>query len=53
VVDISEYKILGVTATLGRLNGDGFEDLFQFLIPLGHLSCFIKEGFLAKMKHLV
>lgn len=48
-----DARFLGVTATPARLNGDGFDDLFQVLIPLGQLSYFIKEGFLTRMKHLV
>ena len=48
-----EARFLGVTATPVRLNGDGFSDLFQTLIPLGKLSYFIKEGYLAKIKHYV
>jgi superfamily II DNA or RNA helicase len=46
-------RFLGVTATPVRLNGDGFSDLFDVLIPLGKLSFFIQEGYLAKIKHLV
>jgi superfamily II DNA or RNA helicase len=46
-------RFLGVTATPVRLNGDGFADLFDVLIPLGKLSYFIKDGFLAPIKHRV
>jgi superfamily II DNA or RNA helicase len=46
-------RFLGVTATPVRLNGEGFADLFDILIPLGKLSYFIKEGFLAPIKHRV
>jgi superfamily II DNA or RNA helicase len=48
-----DARFLGVTATPIRINGEGFDDLFQTLIPLGKLSYFITEGYLAKMKHLV
>jgi len=46
-------RFLGVTATPVRMNGDGFEDLFDTLIVLGKLSFFIREGFLTKMRHMV
>lgn len=46
-------RFLGVTATPVRLNGDGFSDLFDTLISLGKLSYFIKEGYLAPIKHRV
>lgn len=48
-----EARFLGVTATPVRINGDGFDDLFDILIPLGRLSVFIESGYLAKIKHLV
>ena len=48
-----EARFLGVTATPVRLNGDGFSDLFQTLIPLGKLSYFFKEGYLARLNHYV
>jgi superfamily II DNA or RNA helicase len=48
-----DARFLGVTATPARLNGAGFSDLFDILIPLGKLSYFIDNGHLAKMKHLV
>ena len=44
---------LGVTATPVRLNGDGFSDLFDILIPLGKLSFFIQEKHLVSIKHRV
>lgn len=48
-----QARFLGVTATPVRLNGDGFQDLFDTLIVLGKLSFFIKEGFLTPLKHMV
>lgn len=48
-----DARFLGVTATPVRINGEGFDDLFEILIPLGKLSYFINEGHLARMKHLV
>jgi superfamily II DNA or RNA helicase len=48
-----DARFLGVTATPVRINGDGFEDLFDILIPLGKLSFFIKHGYLVRIKHLV
>ncbi len=48
-----EARFLGVTATPVRINGDGFSDLYDILIPLGKLSYFIQEGYLARIKHLV
>ncbi len=46
-------RFLGVTATPIRLNGEGFSDLFDILIPSEKLSYFIKEGYLSQIKHLV
>jgi superfamily II DNA or RNA helicase len=48
-----DARFLGVTATPVRINGDGFDDLFEILIPLGKLSFFIENGYLARIKHLV
>jgi superfamily II DNA or RNA helicase len=48
-----EARFLGVSATPVRLNGDGFSELFDILIPSEKLSYFIKEGHLAQIKHLV
>lgn len=48
-----ESRFLGVTATPVRINGEGFDDLFDTLISLGTLGYFFKEGFLAPVKHLV
>ncbi|MDD3077909.1 MAG: DEAD/DEAH box helicase [Paludibacter sp.] len=48
-----EARFLGVTATPTRINGDGFDDLFEILIPLGKLSFFFEKGYLAHIKHLV
>ena len=48
-----DARFLGVTATPVRINGDGFDDLFEILIPLGKLSFFVENGYLVRMKHLV
>lgn len=48
-----EARFLGVTATPIRINGNGFEELFQILIPLGRLSFFVKHNYLSPIKHLV
>jgi superfamily II DNA or RNA helicase len=48
-----EARFLGVTATPIRINGEGFDDLFEILIPLGKLSFFFENGYLVRMKHLV
>ncbi|MDR1459852.1 MAG: DEAD/DEAH box helicase, partial [Bacteroidales bacterium] len=48
-----QARFLGVTATPARINGDGFEDLFEVLIPLGKLSFFFENGYLVRIKHLV
>jgi superfamily II DNA or RNA helicase len=48
-----DARFLGVTATPVRLNGEGFSDLFDILIPLGKLSYFIENEYLVKIKHLV
>lgn len=46
-------RFLGVTATPVRINGEGFDDLFDILIPLGKLSDFFRNNYLAPIKHLV
>ena len=46
-------RFLGVTATPVRINGEGFDDLFDILIPLGKLSFFFENNYLAPIKHLV
>ena len=48
-----EARFLGVTATPVRINGEGFDDLYNILISVGSLSYFIEHGYLVKMKHLV
>lgn len=48
-----DARFLGVTATPVRINGEGFSELFDILIPLGKLSYFIDKGYLVKIKHLV
>lgn len=49
----TEARFLGVTATPVRINGEGFNDLYDILIPVGSLSYFFEHGYLAKVKHLV
>tara|TARA_R110002050_G_scaffold295749_2_gene454958 strand:- start:54 stop:1505 length:1452 start_codon:yes stop_codon:yes gene_type:complete len=46
-------RFLGVTATPTRINGEGFDDLYDILIPLGTLSFFIENKYLVPIKHLV
>lgn len=46
-------RFLGVTATPVRINGEGFDDLFDVLIPLEKLSYFFEHKYLAPIKHLV
>ena len=48
-----DAKFLGVTATPIRLNGSGFDDLFDVLIPAMQINGFIEQGYLSKIKHLV
>lgn len=45
-------KILGVTATPCRTNGEGFKDLYQHLITSENIPTFIDKGYLAKIRHL-
>jgi superfamily II DNA or RNA helicase len=45
-------QFLGVTATPIRLNGEGFTDLFDFLITSDSISNFIKQGYLSQIKYL-
>jgi superfamily II DNA or RNA helicase len=45
-------KILGVTATPCRTNGEGFKDLYQKLITSDSISTFIEKEHLAKIRHL-
>lgn len=46
-------RFLGVTATPVRINDEGFDDLFDILIPLSKLSFFFEKKHLAQIKHLV
>ncbi|MGI8583803.1 MAG: DEAD/DEAH box helicase [Chitinophagaceae bacterium] len=48
-----DARFLGVTATPVRITGEGFDDLYDILIPIGSLSYFFEHNFLAKVKHLV
>lgn len=45
-------KILGVTATPSRLNGNGFDEIFDKLITSYSIVDFIKKGYLSPIKHL-
>ncbi|MFC4232179.1 DEAD/DEAH box helicase [Parasediminibacterium paludis] len=45
-------KLLGVTATPIRLNGEGFRSSFQILVKSLTIKEFIKNGDLASYKHL-
>lgn len=45
-------QFLGVTATPIRLNGEGFDDLFNILITSDSIDNFIKQDFLAPIKYL-
>ena len=42
--------VLGVTATPIRLNGEGFEDMFDLMLPGPSVSQMIKDGYLFKYK---
>jgi len=46
-------RFLGVTATPVRINGEGLDDLYNILVPIGSLSYFFEHGYLARVKHLV
>lgn len=46
-------KFLGVTATPIRLNGEGFEDIFDELIVSDSIQKFISGGFLVPVDHYV
>ena len=48
-----DARFLGVTATPIRLNKEGFDDLFDVLIPAGQISDFVRHGYLVRSKHLV
>lgn len=48
-----EARFLGVTATPARINGEGFNDLYDILIPSGKLSYFFENCYLVHIKHLV
>lgn len=48
-----DARFLGVTATPVRINGEGFDDLFDILIPLERLSYFFENQYLAPLKHFV
>lgn len=48
-----DARFLGVTATPVRIDGEGFNDLYDVLIPTGSLSYFFEHGYLARVKHLV
>jgi superfamily II DNA or RNA helicase len=46
-------KILGVTATPIRLNGEGFTDLFETLIKSGQIKDFISKGHLCPIRQFI
>lgn len=48
-----DSKILGVTATPIRLDGKGFVDVFDVLIPSWQPKAFIDAGFLCPIKQMV
>ncbi len=45
-------KLLGVTATPCRTNGEGFSNLFTKLIVSEPIKSFINQGYLSSIKHL-
>jgi superfamily II DNA or RNA helicase len=47
-----KVKLLGVTATPCRTNGEGFRDLFAKLILSEPIKSFIHKGYLSSIKHL-
>ena len=46
------FKLLGVTATPIRTNGEGFSDVFDMLVSSYSIPKFISLNYLAKMRHL-
>lgn len=50
-IKIPETKILGVTATLIRLDGSGFKNVFDKLITSNSIKWFIENKYLSKIKH--
>lgn len=46
-------KILGVTATPVRTNGEGFDDLFDEMVNIHDVRWFIQRKYLVKPKHFV
>lgn len=44
-------KVLGVTATPRRTDGQGFSDIFEVLVQSWSIEEFIKEGHLADVEH--
>lgn len=48
-----DAKFLGVTATPIRLSGEGFDDLFDVLIPSLQIREFIQQGYLSPLKHFI
>ncbi len=47
----SNTKLLGVTATPERLDGQGFENIFDHLISSPQISWFVEQGYLAPVRH--
>lgn len=50
-LESEECKLLGVTATPGRLDGKKLSDIYEILIPSPGLSWFIKKEYLSKIKY--
>lgn len=50
--NIKDLKILGVTATPCRLDGSGFNSIYETLIVSKSIKTFIKNNMLANIKHL-
>ena len=48
-----DAKFLGVTATPVRLNGAGFDDLFDVLIPSMQVKDFISQGYISDLKYFI
>lgn len=46
-------KFLGVTATPCRLDGKGFEQLFEVLVTSQQIKEFVNQGYLVKVKHYI
>ena len=49
----SSAKFLGVTATPIRLNGSGFDDMFDALVVSPPVRDFVQNNYLVKLKHFI